>query len=383
MASLETRIRKDKTQAFRVIWRQSGEKQSETFSDLKSAENFKGFVKAAGERWPPGWTPGKGWDGSFEPAKPTPSVTTTQFVSDSARRRVKASIGTRAGYQLEIGRYLEGTELGLVPWRAVKAEMVSDWILTLQERGLSAKTIINVHGLLSSSWKEAVKAGETGINPFDGLGPKNQQHPEDVAVYLTPEQFWVLYNLTPAFYQPFVYLLTATGVRVSELLALPVNNVDTKKSLIRIRQSWKKSAVPRKYILGPPKTTRSRRIVKVDPPTLSLLMDASEGKNPTDFVFTNKSGTPLNYDHFYQNIWLDVVNALPVSEFPKRPRIHDLRHTHASWLIGTGHNILEVSHRLGHEKVSTTADTYGHLWPTAETGMAADIERIMAAGRKP
>jgi integrase len=295
---------------------------------------------------------------------------------------VKASVGTRASYQREIDRYVQDTELGITPWRSVTAATVSDWLLTLQTRGLSAKTIINVHGLASASWKEAHKSGDTGVNPFDGLGPKNRQHPEDVAFYLSPEQFRVIYDATPAYYQPFVYVLTATGARVSEILALPAGNVDGENSLIRIRQSWKKSTGHHQYVLGPPKTPRSRRDISVDPLTLSLLITAAKGKDPEAFVFAGKRGGTLNYHHFYQNVWLHIVDSLPKADFPKRPRIHDLRHTHASWLIGAGHNILEVSRRLGHEKVSTTADTYGHLWPTAETGMAADIGGLMAT-KKP
>lgn len=383
MAFIEQRSRKDGTLAFRVIWRTAGQRETETFDARVKAENFRGFVEAANDSWPPGWTPGQGWAGDFIPAQPTPSMTSTQFASDSARRRVKASVGTRTGYQLEIDRYVENTALGITPWRAVTAATVSDWLLMLQARGLSAKTIINVHGLLSSSWKEAMKAGDTGVNPFDGLGPVNRVHPEDVAVYLTPQQFETLYDLTPDFYKPLVYCLAATGGRISELLALPAKNVDAVNSLIKIRQSWKKSEVIGQFVLGPPKTPRSRRDISVDEYTLSLLMTAAEGKKPDGFIFTGKRGRRLDYKHFYQNIWLDTVNSLPVTEFPKRPRIHDLRHTHASWLIGSGHNILEVSRRLGHEKVSTTADTYGHLFPTAETGMAADIAGLLGTAITP
>ena len=44
-----------------------------------------------------------------------------------------------------------------------------------------------------------------------------------------------------------------------------------------------------------------------------------------------------------------------------RIRFHDLRHTHATWLIAAGHPITAVSERLGHAKVSITLDTYAHV----------------------
>ncbi len=198
MAFIEARKHTNGGGSWRVIWRSNGQRETERFTNETDAGKFKVYVEAAGENWPPGWIPQQGWAGSFEPPKPKPSMTSTQFVSDSARRRVKASEGTRAGYQLEISRYLEGTDLGLTPWREVTADNVSDWVLQLTARGLSAKTVINVHGLTSAAWKQAIKAGDTVINPFDGLAPKNRKLSEDIAVYLTPEQFRVIWEATPS-----------------------------------------------------------------------------------------------------------------------------------------------------------------------------------------
>ena len=47
----------------------------------------------------------------------------------------------------------------------------------------------------------------------------------------------------------------------------------------------------------------------------------------------------------------------------KKIRIHDIRHSHASYLINLGCAPLLISERLGHEKVQTTLNTYSHLYP--------------------
>ena len=44
-------------------------------------------------------------------------------------------------------------------------------------------------------------------------------------------------------------------------------------------------------------------------------------------------------------------------------RIHDFRHSHASYLINEGINIQEIARRLGHADVSITVKTYAHLYP--------------------
>ena len=53
-------------------------------------------------------------------------------------------------------------------------------------------------------------------------------------------------------------------------------------------------------------------------------------------------------------------------------RLHDLRHTHASILLAHNVDIATVSHRLGHEKVTTTLSIYTHFVPNKDF-MAADL----------
>ena len=49
-----------------------------------------------------------------------------------------------------------------------------------------------------------------------------------------------------------------------------------------------------------------------------------------------------------------------------RIRVHDLRHSHASYLLSNGINIVILSRRLGHEKVQTTLNIYCHICPSSE-----------------
>ena len=61
----------------------------------------------------------------------------------------------------------------------------------------------------------------------------------------------------------------------------------------------------------------------------------------------------------------------------KCPRIHDLRHTCASWLLSAGVPLIIVSAHLGHEDTSVTAKIYGHLDRTAGQAAAAAMAAIM------
>ena len=60
-------------------------------------------------------------------------------------------------------------------------------------------------------------------------------------------------------------------------------------------------------------------------------------------------------------------------------RVHDLRYSHASLLINQGCDALMLVDRLGHEKVSTTLNTYSHLFPNKQQELVDNLEQLAAA----
>ncbi|WP_332108264.1 tyrosine-type recombinase/integrase [Mycobacterium branderi] len=58
-------------------------------------------------------------------------------------------------------------------------------------------------------------------------------------------------------------------------------------------------------------------------------------------------------------MWWPAVERAQLA--PPRPRIHDLRHTCASWMITAGVPLPVIQRHLGHESIKTTIDLYGHL----------------------
>lgn len=65
----------------------------------------------------------------------------------------------------------------------------------------------------------------------------------------------------------------------------------------------------------------------------------------------------------------------------KRIRIHDLRHSHVSYLIELGFSTVEIAERLGHENISVTS-TYSHLYPSKQKLMADKINADYCEGKK-
>ena len=151
-----------------------------------------------------------------------------------------------------------------------------------------------------------------------------------------------------------------TGVRIGELLALTPMDIDLENNVIHINKSYQR--LNRKDVITEPKTPRSIRDISI-PDFLaedisdyldSLYNPDSEGRI---FPFTK---------HFLEN---EMKRGCKESGV-KKIRIHDLRHSHASLLVSLGFSPVEISDRLGHEKIETTIDTYSHLYPETRTAIA-------------
>lgn len=56
----------------------------------------------------------------------------------------------------------------------------------------------------------------------------------------------------------------------------------------------------------------------------------------------------------------------------------DLRHSHVSLLIDRGFDALIIAERVGHENVSTTLNTYAHLFPSKQTELVSSLEDLGA-----
>jgi integrase len=96
-------------------------------------------------------------------------------------------------------------------------------------------------------------------------------------------------------------------------------------------------------------------------------------------VFTSRTGLPLHNGDFYTHVWRKLMSAV-AAEHIAPFRFHDLRHTHVAWLIAGGAPLPHIQARLGHESITTTIDTYGHLLPAGDELISRIIDTALTGG---
>jgi integrase len=249
---------------------------------------------------------------------------------------------------------------------------VGRWVKHLEvEVGNSPKTIRNKHGFLSSALGKAVPA-HIPSNPAAGRRLPRGQGDDDEMRMLTRAEFNALLEATTDYWRPLMEFLVVSGCRWGEASALKPGDIDLEAGTVKIRRAWKHSSEG--YKIGPPKTRRSRRTIKVPASTLAKLTYA-----PTDdWVFVNRDGGPVRYMGFRRRVW---DKAVARAKLDPPPTPHDLRHTCASWMLTGGVPVTVVSRHLGHESIKITVDVYGDV-DEQSAQLAADFMSGALSGAK-
>lgn len=115
------------------------------------------------------------------------------------------------------------------------------------------------------------------------------------------------------------------------------------------------------------------------PEQVELFKRRCLGKKPTDLIFTAPEGGAWHSGVFHAHRWKPALDAANSAGLTKRPRIHDLRHTHASWLIAGKVPLPVIQARLGHESITTTVDRYGHLLEASDDEVVAAVKWAMGS----
>lgn len=380
MASIRARPRKDGSTAWAVLWRDAdGRQTSMPFEDRQQAENYRRILEANG--------------GERDAAARTVSAiyrkvpTVAQVVEDHIAASTRANERTRHDYLRDARAHIFPA-LGAVPIDALTKGHVQRWLAALGKSPLSDKSIKNVSGVMASAMKTAVADGLLPANPCAGVALPRRSHDGVEMAVIRPQEWATLDaeigRVQDGHYQLLFRTLVQTGLRWGEAAALEVGSLSLRGTApsLRVSQAVRRDAESRAFI-GPTKTRRSERVVSLPAELVVELRHHVAGRGREDLVFQSRTGKMLHYSNVRNWVWAPaVIAAMDPAHgdvaLPGPLRIHDLRHTHASWLIGAGVDIFAVQRRLGHESIKTTVDRYTHLMPAAQKAAADAISAALS-----
>lgn len=290
--------------------------------------------------------------------------TVRQFLLKHVDHLTGVEQGTLARYRSYVRNDI-GPALGDIPLTALSRNDIARWLANQEAAGTSGKTIANKHGFLAGALNRAVRDGDLKSNPCDGN--KLPRWDRQEMVFLDGPEFQILKAAVSEYWQPLVEFLVASGCRWSEATALKPAAVNLAGGTVRISKAWKTGQGG--YVLGVPKTKMSVRTINVPTAVLEQLDLSGEwvftnsGRGRGQFAGGLVSGDdgPVRIHSFHPNVWTPAVKRARAAGLTKKPRVHDLRHTCASWLIQSGRPLPAIQAHLGHESIQTTVGTYGHL----------------------
>lgn len=357
MATIRQRFRADGSTYWQVRYRLDGQETSTSLDDAGDAEQFCALVDAVGP------ARARQVHGLERPKRAGMSV--SKWVANYIESRSGVEKRTPEDYRGILRNDIEPT-IGLIPLDVLSRDDVARWVGEMHDEGAAGKTIANKHSLLSAALNTAVVKGHIPANPALGVRLPRTERPE--MRFLTTEEFAILADKIAEAWRPMLRFMVASGARLSEVTALRPGDVNPSAATVRISRAWKRGGGG--YHLGPPKTKRSVRTINV---SASVLEDLDY---TGDWLFTNSgrgrsaAGGPVRAPNFRANVWWPALERAELAA--PRPRIHDLRHTCASWMIAKNVPLPVIQRHLGHESIKTTVDLYGHL-DRASAQLAADV----------
>ena len=366
MSSYEARTNSDGSVSHRIRFRYQGKNKAVPFVTIEQAQSWQTILDAVGA------------DRALalleQPTAAAIPRTVSQQVEHHIEHLTGITDGTRAKYR-RIAKARLDPVFGKVLLGDITRAHVSAW---MNAQTGAPKTIRNAHSILSAALTAAVRDDLIPSNPAKGVKTPKRTADAGEHVYLTHADVAVLVRLIPEHWRLFVLFLVGTGVRFSEATALTIDALDLDTGSARINQSWKEtSGGPQQ--LGAPKTAKSRRTIGLPPELVAMLRIHCAGRKRTEWVFTNKrDANQIRNAGFHKTVWQPALVPFEAAT-GKRPRVHDLRHTYASWAIRANIPLMVIQRQLGHESIQTTSDTYGHLVRSDIDALAAMIGSSLPA----
>lgn len=279
--------------------------------------------------------------------------------------------------------------LGVVKLTALTTPMIQKLYNDAIRKGLSPKSVRNMHGVLHKCLHQAMKLQYIRFNPCDACELPRVERQE-----IRPIEGDAIKAFLNAIkddpFEDLLFVTIFTGMRQGEVLGLTWDAVDFVKGTITISKQLQKERLQGgggQYRFVPLKNDKQRTVTPA-PAVMTVLRSVQRKQkaarlrhggawsNPLNLVFTNELGEHLSKNTVYSHCKSVVAKiGMPSTRF------HDLRHTFATLSLQNGDDIKTVSASLGHATVAFTLDVYGHVTEKMKQDSADRMQAFIDAAK--
>ena len=183
------------------------------------------------------------------------------------------------------------------------------------------------------------------------------KQPKKLPVVLSPEEVFRFFQAVPGLkHRALLMTAYAAGLRISEVVALLVDDIDSRRMVIRVRQG----------------KGRKDRYVMLSPRLLEVLRAYWKAARPAHWLFPGQvEGRPLTAGTVHRA----CVQASRAAGLGKHVTVHTLRHSFATHLLEAGTDIRTIQLLLGHRELRTTA-VYTHVSAAALEATQSPLDRL-------
>jgi integrase len=252
-----------------------------------------------------------------------------------------------------------------------------------KDKPLSDEVISYTFHVLTSMLHDAVEWQMIDFNPCDNV-PRPKVRHRKVILPTEKEVDKILEALTkvPLKFRTLVFLAIATGLRRGEILGLQWSDIDLDKGLLRVERTVQ--VIDKQPVIKGPKTNGSQRTIVLPASIIKLLKEYKTEQRKRKkkllnqwldqgWIFTTWNGrymSPSTPSKWFHDFLVDHKLA--------HMSFHALRHLSATILISEGVPLKNVSSRLGHADIRTTANIYSDALQSVDRAASNMMEQYLS-----